>query len=81
MALCLAVSFLAAAAAFLDVIRAIVLSVQVPNVPDQWLAAHGLAITQDDNCESIASRGSGLNPLQTKPFTDNQRNCIHLVGR
>jgi hypothetical protein len=48
---------------------------------DQWLAAHGLAITQDDNCESIASRGSGLNPLQTKPFTDNHRNCIHLVGR
>ena len=48
---------------------------------DQWLAAHGLAITQDDARESIASRGSGLNPLQTKPFTDNHRNRIHLVGR
>lgn len=54
--------------------------INVPNDCDQWLAAHGLAITQDDARESIASRGSGLNPLQTEPFTDNHRNRIHLVG-
>ena len=52
-----------------------------PNGSDQWLAALGLAITQDDARESIASRGSGLNSLQTEPFTDNYRNCFHLVGR
>lgn len=39
MALCLAVSFLATAAAFLDVIRAIVLSVEVSHAKDQRLAA------------------------------------------
>lgn len=59
----------------------LVASLEAWNDCDQWLAAHGLAITQADARESIASRGSGLNPLQTKPFTDNHRNCIHLVGR
>ena len=55
--------------------------VEQQNDKVEQLAAHGLAITQDDASESVASRGSGLNLLQTKPFTDNHRNCVHLVGR